>query len=276
MIIKFTKMHGLGNDFVVLDAVTQNINLSEIQRRHIAHRRFGIGCDQILLIQPPQDHHTDFHFQIFNADGSEAGACGNGARCFAQFVRMHNMSDKEVLRVSTSSGTLVLHHIDTNLIEVDMGKPQFSPAQIPFIADQQAKQYSLDVGGEQHTISTVSMGNPHAVLLVSDVELAPVDHLGPLIEHHGRFPERTNVGFLQIENSKEVKLRVFERGAGETQACGSGACAAVVAGRQLGLLDDEVIVHLRGGDLVVKWPSLDQSVLMRGPAQTVFEGTIEL
>ncbi|MES9942766.1 MAG: diaminopimelate epimerase [Candidatus Thiodiazotropha sp. 6PLUC2] len=276
MILQFTKMHGLGNDFVIIDAVNQQASLSESSCRLIADRRFGIGCDQILLVEPAKLPNTDFHYRIFNADGSEAGACGNGARCFAKFVRRHKLSDQQTLRVSTSSGIIVLHHLDNGMVEVDMGEPQFEPQAIPFISDKRTDQYSLDVAGEEHTISAVSMGNPHAVLLVADCDFAPVESLGPLIERHERFPERTNVGFLQVVNPGEVRLRVFERGAGETLACGSGACAAVAVGRQLGLLEEQVVVHLPGGDLVIEWAAEGQTVLMRGPAETVYEGAIEL
>lgn len=276
MLLKFTKMHGLGNDFVVIDAVNQQPSLSESSCRLIADRRFGIGCDQILVVEPAKFPNTDFHYRIFNADGTEAGACGNGARCFAHFVKKRNLSDRQTLRVSTSSGTIILRHLDNGMVEVDMGEPHFEPKAIPFVSDKRSDQYTLEVAGERHTISAVSMGNPHAVLLVADTELAPVALLGPLIEQHERFPERTNVGFLQVLNRGEIKLRVFERGVGETLACGSGACAAVAVGRQLGHLDEQVVVHLRGGDLVIKWPEEGQSVLIRGPAETVFEGTIEL
>ena len=276
MIVEFTKMHGIGNDFVVINAITQQIQLNPLDYSHIADRRFGIGCDQILLVESPKEDNIDFHYRIFNADGSEVAACGNGARCFARYVKEKGLSDKRSLRVATSAGVITLTHIDDNLIEVDMGVPRFEPSEIPFSASQRSSEYSLCVEDSEQTISAVSMGNPHAVLLVPDVDLAPVERLGPLIEHHKRFPERTNVGFMQVLNRGEIRLRVFERGTGETLACGSGACAAVAAGRQLGLLDKEVVTHLRGGDLVIKWPSEGQSVLMRGPAQTVYEGSIEI
>jgi diaminopimelate epimerase len=276
MIVNFTKMHGLGNDFVVIDAINQKITLTESSCRHISDRRFGIGCDQILLVEPAKLPNTDFHYRIINADGSDAGACGNGARCFAHFVRQKQLCDLQTIRVGTSSGSIVLRHLENNLVEVDMGVPDFEPQNIPFIAEQKTEQYTLEAAGEQHTISAVSMGNPHAVMLVADSDFAPVEKLGPLIERHQRFPERTNVGFLQVVNPAEIKLRVFERGAGETLACGSGACAAVAVGRQLGLLDEKVIAHLRGGDLVIEWSGEDSTVLMRGPAETVYEGAIEI
>ena len=276
MILNFTKMHGLGNDFVIIDAINQQFTLTEDICRHIADRRFGIGCDQILLVEPAKLPDTDFHFGIFNADGSEAGACGNGARCFAQFIRRKGLSKLQSVRVGTSTATIILRYLENHQIEVDMGMPSFDPATIPFVADQQADQYPLDIEGEQYAISAVSMGNPHAVLMVGDTDLAPVERLGPLIERHQRFPERTNVGFLQVISPNETKLRVFERGSGETLACGSGACAAVAAGRLLGLLEEEVVVHLRGGDLVIKWSDQGSTVLMRGPAETVYEGAIEI
>jgi diaminopimelate epimerase len=269
-------MHGLGNDFVVIDAINQKVRLSESSCRLISDRRLGIGCDQILLVEPAKLPDTDFHYRIINADGTDAGACGNGARCFAHFVRNNNLSEQQTLRVGTSSGIIVLRHLENNLVEVDMGAPNFDPNEIPFICDHKSERYTLDVAGEQITISAVSMGNPHAVVLVTDTDQAPVDKLGPLIERHERFPERANVGFLQVINPGEIKLRVFERGTGETLACGSGACAAVAVGRNLGLLNEKVIAHLRGGDLVIKWPMEGQTVLMRGPAETVYEGAIEL
>ncbi|MEJ2619457.1 MAG: diaminopimelate epimerase [Candidatus Thiodiazotropha sp.] len=276
MKLNFTKMHGLGNDFVVVDAINQEFTLTSDICCHIADRRFGIGCDQILLVEPAKSPDTDFHFRIFNADGSEAGACGNGARCFAQFIKHNGLSESQTVRVSTSSTSIILRYVEDNQIEVDMGMPSFAPATIPFIADQQADQYPLEIKGDVYTICAVSMGNPHAVLMVTDTDLAPVEQLGPLIENHPRFPQRTNVSFLQIINSRETKLRVFERGCGETLACGSGACAAIVAAHRLGLLDEEVVVHLRGGDLVIKWSGPGSTVLMRGPAETVFEGAIEI
>jgi diaminopimelate epimerase len=276
MKLNFTKMHGLGNDFVVIDAINQEFILNKDICCHIADRHFGIGCDQILLIEAAKLPDTDFHYRIINADGTDAGACGNGARCFAHFVRQKRLCDKETIRVGTSSGTIKLRYLMNNLVEVDMGAPHFEPGTIPFISEQQSEQYTIEVADEQQTISAVSMGNPHAVLLVADTEFAPVLSLGPLIERHQQFPQRTNVGFLQVIDPTEVKLRVYERGAGETLACGSGACAAVAVGRQLGLLEDKVIVHLRGGDLVIQWSGPGSNVYMRGPAETVFEGAIEI
>ncbi len=276
MTLRFTKMHGLGNDFVVFDAINQSVQLSESDCRRLADRRFGIGCDQILLVEPPRLPATDFHYRIFNADGSEVEACGNGARCFARFVREKGLSDKQVIPVGTAAGPITLKHLPGDLVEVDMGVPILEPALIPFEAGERALTYPLEVDGVTHEICAVSMGNPHAVLLVPDVDETPVTLLGPRIENHPRFRNRVNAGFMQIEDRGHIRLRVYERGAGETLACGSGACAAVVAGRLLGRLDPAVTVKLPGGELVVEWQSEGQPVLMRGTAETVFEGTIEL
>ena len=276
MNLRFTKMHGLGNDFVVIDAINQQVALSDDQYRFIADRRFGIGCDQILLVEPPRLDGTDFHYRIVNADGSEVEACGNGARCFARFVREKGLSDKDVIAVGTAAGPIVLKHLEGGLVEVNMGVPELEPRLIPFDAPQRALTYPLEVEGVTHQISAVSMGNPHAVLRVSSTDQAPVARLGPLIERHARFPKRVNVGFMQIEDRGHIRLRVYERGTGETLACGTGACAAVVAGRLLGQLDPQVRVRLTGGELVIEWQAEGQPVVMRGTADTVYEGTIEL
>ncbi|MCU7850557.1 MAG: diaminopimelate epimerase [Candidatus Thiodiazotropha sp. (ex Lucinoma kastoroae)] len=276
MKLVFTKMHGLGNDFVVIDAIRQHVKLSTRSCQSIADRRFGVGCDQILLIEPPRTNNSDFYYRIFNADGSEVEACGNGARCFARFVREKGLNDKDIISVETMAGKITLRHLPEDNIEVDMGIPDFKPSHIPFIAPHQLPTYTLDIGDVTYNICTLSMGNPHAVLIVPDIKQAPVSRLGPMIEQNPAFPQRANVGFMQIAQRSEVRLRVYERGAGETLACGTGACAAVVAGRLLGLLDERVLVHLPGGDLVVKWHSEGQPVLMQGPAETVYEGTIEL
>ncbi|MGD8913537.1 MAG: diaminopimelate epimerase [Candidatus Thiodiazotropha sp.] len=276
MKLHFTKMHGLGNDFVVIDAISQSVSLSQQRLTELADRHFGIGYDQLLMIEPPKSTDTDFYYRIFNADGTEVEACGNGARCFARFVKEKGLSSKSTIPVGTLAGRITLRHLADGNVEVDMGAPIFDPASIPFTASQQSNTYLLDVDGQQISLSALSMGNPHAVLIVPDVEQAAVARLGPLIENHSHFPQRTNVGFMQIERSSEIHLRVFERGTGETLACGSGACAAVVAGRRLGLLDETVTVHLLGGDLVVKWHSEGQPVLIEGPAETVYEGTIDL
>ncbi len=276
MKLQFTKMHGLGNDFVVINAIDQAVNLTTQKLRKIADRHFGVGCDQVLLIEPPAAMDTDFNYRIFNADGSEVEACGNGARCFARYVTDKGLSSKTVIPVGTLAGKITLKLLASGNVAVDMGKPRFEPASIPFLTERQADSYTLEVDGRQLSLSALSMGNPHAVLIVTDADQAEVAKLGPMIENHRQFPQRTNVGFMQLLGPSEIRLRVYERGTGETLACGSGACAAVVAGRQLGLLQEEVVVHLPGGDLVVKWQSESQSVLIEGPAETVYEGSIEL
>lgn len=274
MKLKFTKMHGLGNDFVVFDAINQRVALSEEQIRHIAHRRFGIGCDQVLLVEPPRLPGTEFHYRIFNADGSEVEQCGNGARCFARFVREQGLTQNDVIDVGTAAGPIRLF-IEGEQVRVNMGAPVLEPERIPFVADRRQPGYRIEVEGQRLEIGAVSMGNPHAVLRVDDVASAPVRRLGPLLESHPRFPERVNVGFMAVRAPDEIDLRVYERGAGETLACGTGACAAVVAGRLQGLLGETVTVHLRGGDLVVSWKGGSEPVWMTGPATTVFEGAIE-
>jgi diaminopimelate epimerase len=276
MKIEFTKMQGIGNDFVVIDAIRQAIDLSQADCRRIADRRFGIGCDQILLVEPPRLPDTDFHYRIINADGSEVEACGNGARCFARFVREKGLSDKALIPVGTAAGPITLKHLPNNQVEVNMGVPILEPAAIPFDAPARETTYPLEVDGITHEICAVSMGNPHAVMLVPSVDETPVALLGPQIERHARFPQRVNAGFMQILDHERIRLRVYERGTGETLACGSGACAAVVAGRLLGRLDPRVRVALPGGELVVEWQEEGQPVLLRGTAETVFEGTIEL
>jgi diaminopimelate epimerase len=276
MELRFCKMHGLGNDFVVIDAINQHVDLTTDQIRWLADRHFGIGCDQLLLVEAAADPAVDFHYRIFNADGGEVEQCGNGARCFARFVREHGLSDKDRIRVQTRTGVLELVIEADGQVTVDMGRPQFSPEKIPFQASQAADSYRLAVNGGEVEMSVLALGNPHAVILVDDVDSAPVNSLGPLLESHAAFPQRVNVGFMQIRDSAHVHLRVYERGAGETLACGSGACAAVVAGRQRGLLDDMVRVSLPGGDLQIQWTGNDASVMMTGPAVQVFEGQITL
>ena len=276
MRLKFTKMHGLGNDFVVLDATHAPLALERDQLRLLADRHFGIGCDQILQVEPPRSPDTDFYYRIFNADGGEVEQCGNGARCFVRFVREHGLTEKTEIRVGTQSGVIVPKLEADGRVTVDMGVPQFEPARIPFIAERRALTYQLDVGGAAIEISALSMGNPHAVQVVKDVDAAPVLTQGPAIEAHARFPQRVNAGYMQIINRGRIKLRVYERGAGETLACGSGACAAVVAGIQRNLLDDSVVVATRGGDLGISWQGEGKPVLMTGPAVTVFSGEIEL
>jgi len=276
MRLKFTKMHGLGNDFVVLDATRAPLALDRDQLRFLADRHFGIGCDQILQVEPPRSPDTDFYYRIFNADGGEVEQCGNGARCFVRFVREHGLTDKTEIRVGTQSGVIVPKLEADGRVTVDMGVPQFEPARIPFLAERRALTYQLEVGGAAIEISALSMGNPHAVQLVKDVDAAPVRTQGPAIEAHARFPQRVNAGYIQIIDRGRIKLRVYERGAGETLACGTGACAAVVAGIQRDLLDPRVVVTTRGGDLGISWQGEGKPVLMTGPAVTVFSGEVEL
>jgi len=276
MRLKFTKMHGLGNDFVVLDATRAPLALDRDQLRFLADRHFGIGCDQILQIEPPRSPDTDFYYRIFNADGGEVEQCGNGARCFVRFVRERGLTDKTEIRVGTQSGVIVPKLEGDGRVTVDMGVPQFEPARIPFLAERRALTYQLEVGGAAIEISALSMGNPHAVQLVKDVDAAPVRTQGPAIEAHARFPQRVNAGYIQIIDRGRIKLRVCERGAGETLACGTGACAAVVAGIQRDLLDPRVVVTTRGGDLGISWQGEGKPVLMTGPAATVFSGEVEL
>jgi len=276
MLLRFTKMHGLGNDFVVIDLVTQRASLNEKRIRFLADRRFGIGCDQLLVVEPPQNPDVDFRYRIFNCDGSEVEQCGNGARCFARFVYERKLTGKRKIKVETSSGIIELNLVGKNKVTVDMGVPELEPQQIPFDAPARSEHYDLDVADQTLAISAVSMGNPHAVTQVDNVDTAPVEELGPLIENHSRFPNRVNAGFMQVLNRKAIKLRVYERGVGETLACGTGACAAVVAGRLQGLLDSEVNVELPGGKLSIQWQGEGHPVLMTGPATTVFHGQIYL
>ena len=273
--LKFTKMHGLGNDFVVFDAISQQVALSAAQFRDIANRHFGVGCDQILLVEKPTQAGVDFSYRIFNADGGEVEQCGNGARCFARFVHDRGLSDKREIRVETKSGIIVPRLEADGNVTVDMGAPRFEPAEIPFVAERRALTYPLTFDNRTVEISAVSMGNPHAVQVVEDADSAPVERDGGLIELHERFPQRVNAGFMQVLNRHHIKLRVFERGAGETLACGTGACAAAVAGIARGLLDSPVRVSTHGGDLSIAWNGEGTPVLMTGPAVRVFEGEIE-
>lgn len=275
MKLKFTKMQGLGNDFVVLDGINQTIALDREQIRKLADRHFGIGCDQILLVEKAEGQ-ADFRYRIFNADGGEVEQCGNGARCFVRYVHDHGLTQKNEIRIETLSGVISPHLEVNGNVTVNMGKPIFEPEAIPFIAEKRALTYPLELQGQPVTISAVSMGNPHAVRVVPDVDNAPVDTEGALIESHPRFPKRVNVGYLQVMDRTHIKLRVFERGAGETLACGTGACAAVVAGINLGLLDHRVKVSTRGGELTISWHGNDEPVWMTGSAVTVFEGEINL
>ena len=276
MKLKFSKMHGLGNDFVVLDGIRQQVSLTPAQLRFLADRNFGIGCDQILLVEKPSQPDIDFRYRIFNADGSEVEQCGNGARCFVRFVHDVGLTDKREIRVETQTGIIGPRLEEDGNVTVNMGIPRFLPNEIPFLHDDDVVIYSLDVADETLEISVVSMGNPHAVQVVDSVDRAPVAEHGPLIENHQRFPQRVNAGFMQIIDRNSIKLRVYERGSGETLACGTGACAAVVTGIRRGLLDSPVRVTTRGGDLTIAWGGSGQPVLMTGPAVTVFSGEIEL
>ncbi|MFT7090112.1 MAG: diaminopimelate epimerase [Candidatus Azotimanducaceae bacterium] len=275
-------MHGLGNDFVLLDLISQDVSIREEQIRALADRRLGVGFDQLLIVEPPNSPDTDFNYRIFNADGSEAEQCGNGARCFLRFVRDRGLTTKTQIRLSTNSGVIEARLEPDGNITIDMGPPVLEPDNIPFIAERAQITYPLQVAmpvcgtDKQFDISSVSMGNPHAVLLVDDLHQTPVSQLGPLIENHERFPQRVNVGFMQIISRSEIRLRVFERGVGETRACGTGACAAVVAGRLRGLLDEMVKVKLTGGDLNVSWAGDNASVMMTGPASRVYEGRLHI
>lgn len=273
---RFTKMHGLGNDFVVLDATRAPIDLSAERVRRIADRHFGVGCDQLLVVEPASRPDVDFRYRIFNADGGEVEQCGNGARCFVRYVHEKGLTARREIRVETRSGIIAPRLEDNGLVTVDMGVPVLEPARVPFVSDSDAVVQPLEVGGATVPITAVSMGNPHAVQVVADVDAAPVAQQGPLIEGHARFPARVNAGFMQVVSPHEVRLRVYERGAGETLACGTGACAAVVAGILRGLLASPVRVHTRGGDLQIAWDGPATPVMMTGPAVTVFEGELEL
>ena len=276
MTLKFTKMHGAGNDFVVIDGVRQSVALTPEKLRFIADRHFGIGCDQILLVEKSLRHDADFRYRIFNADGGEVEQCGNGARCFVRFVHEKKLTSKKAIVVETKSGLIAPRLEEDGRVTVNMGAPILEPARIPFTSDSDAALQPLEVDGQTVQISAVSMGNPHAVQVVDDVDTAPVERQGFLIERHERFPNRVNAGFMQVIDRSHIKLRVYERGAGETLSCGTGACAAVVAGIRRGLLDDTVHVATRGGTLTITWAGGEQPVLMTGPAITVFEGEINL
>ncbi|MBV8628611.1 MAG: diaminopimelate epimerase [Paraburkholderia sp.] len=286
MKLKFTKMHGAGNDFVVLDGYTQPVSLTSAQVRALADRHFGIGADQLLLVERPTVDGVDFRYRIFNCDGGEVEHCGNGARCFVKFVRDARLTELRTVRVQVQNGIATLTMQDNGEVVVDMGSPTFDPARVPFDANGLEGRregndtlWPLDVNGATRWISVVSMGNPHAVQIVDDVEAFPVLTDGPVIEKHARFPQKVNAGFMQIVGRSEIKLRVFERGAGETLACGTGACAAVAAGIRRGLLDSPVKVHTHGGALTISWDGAHDeaaALLMAGPATTVFEGEIEV
>ena len=276
MRLRFTKMHGQGNDFVMINGVSQPFLLSKDQIRFLADRHFGIGCDQLLVVEKPSRGDADFRYRIFNADGGEVEQCGNGARCFARFVRDEGLTDKGEIRVETLSGLIAPRIEPDGEISVNMGAPRLNPKDIPFIADAEALTYAIEVAGSMRSISAISMGNPHAVQVVDDVDAAPVGSEGPLLEHHARFPARVNAGYLQVLARDHIRLRVWERGAGETLACGTGACAAVVAGIRLGKLDNRVRVSTRGGDLTISWEGAASPVMMRGAATAVYRGEIDI
>lgn len=286
MNLAFTKMHGLGNDFVVIDATNDPVELNQQQIRFIADRHMGVGCDQLLMVEAARTSDTEFYYRIYNADGSEVEQCGNGARCFARYVVEKGLTTNRQIDVGTAKGKITLYLEDNGQVRVNMGAPEFEPSRIPIASTEYAVNYSLDIDGELIDFSSVSMGNPHAVIRVDDVEAAPVDRLGPVLESHAFFPERVNVGFMAIKDRNAIDLRVFERGTGETLACGTGACAAVVSGIKAGWLEQEVVVSLPGGQLKVAWANNERSgkdkagddnpVWMTGPATFVFEGNIKL
>ncbi len=276
MQLRFSKMHGLGNDFIVFDAINQCVDLTEQQIRLLADRHFGVGCDQLLLVEKPVSDNADFKYRIFNADGSEVSQCGNGARCFARFVREKGLSEKDEVVVDTNAGQLRLSYADHDWVMVNMGVPQHAPSAVPVLFEQESLLYQAEISGAIVSFSAVSMGNPHAVLQVENVDEAPVLSWGKQLESHKLFPERANIGFMQILSRSAIRLRVYERGAAETLACGSGACAAVVAGIELGILDKQVEVSLPGGGLKISWQGRGEPVFMSGPAVMVFEGQIEL
>ncbi len=276
MRLEFTKMHGLGNDFVVIDATRVSVNLTPAQLRFIADRHFGVGCDQILLVEPARDPGTDFFYRIFNSDGGEVEQCGNGARCFVRFVHERGLSGKTAIRVGTLGGVIEPRLEVDGQVTVNMGVPQFEPAVVPFDAPAVLPLYDLRIANKSIKINVLSMGNPHAVQVVDDVDAAPVAEEGPLIEAHPRFPQRVNAGFMQVVDRARIRLRVYERGAGETLSCGTGACAAAVAGNLRGMLDQRVTVSTRGGDLVIVWSGKGTPVMMTGPAVTVYTGVVTL
>ena len=276
MKLRFTKMHGLGNDFVMVDAISQKVSITPERAKKLADRHFGIGCDQVLVVEPPTSSDADFFYRIFNHDGNEVENCGNGARCFAVFVRMRKLTGKRSIRAQTIGGNLLLHVHEDNQVTVDMGVPRMLPESIPFIAEQQAVTYPLHLDECTLDISAISMGNPHAVTIVDDVSTFDIKTLGPQVEHHSAFPNRVNAGFMQVLSRTQAQVRVYERGAGETLACGTGACAAVVAGRLRQLLDCKVEVQLAGGKLTIEWQGDGHPVMMTGPASTVFHGQITL
>ena len=279
MLLRFTKMHGLGNDFMMVDLISQQVTLNLELVKELSDRRFGIGFDQLLTVRPPVRPDSDFRYTIYNADGSEAEQCGNGARCFLRFVRDEGLTTKSTVRLETSNGDITCKLEKDGNITVDMGQPALQPGKVPFVADSAQINYDLSLGpefSERFSISALNVGNPHAVITVAAVHSAPVVEIGPLIERHPRFPEGVNVGFMEVVSRKKIRLRVFERGVGETKACGSGACAAVVAGRLQGVLDNTVDVELTGGHLSVTWGGDNDTIKMTGPACKVYEGRLQV
>ena len=276
MLLKFTKMHGLGNDFVVVDAVSRKVFFNKQQIEKLSDRNWGIGFDQLLVVEPPMNPDMDFRYRIYNSDGSEVEHCGNGARCFAKFVLDRELTNKRTINVETKRGAIQLRVLDGDLVTVDMGEPSFVPEDLPFTAEPSDGLYSVMAGDEEYFITPVSVGNPHAVIKVDQLTDNEVAKIGALIECHERFPRKVNVGFMQVISPDEINLRVYERGVGETQACGTGACAAVVAGIKQGWLVPKVTAHLRGGDLHIEWQGEGLPILMTGPAEKVFEGQIYL
>lgn len=276
MILKFTKMHGAGNDFVVIDLISQHCKLRPRDFRKLADRRFGVGCDQVLLVEAPGNPDVDFRYRIFNADGGEVEQCGNGARCFARFVRDKKLTSKRVITVETAGGIITLRLRDHHQVEVNMGAPEFEPEKIPYRAAARAESYRLELPDQILEIGAVSMGNPHAITRVEDVDSLDLEVIGPVVESHPDFPQRVNAGFMQVISESEIRLRVFERGVGETLACGTGACAAVVYGMSRGWLRDSVTVQLPGGKLSISWAGPGQPVVMTGPTAVVFEGSIKI
>ena len=274
MQLRFTKMHGAGNDFVMIDLVSQYFTLRPKHVRRLADRHFGVGCDQVLVVEAPTEPDMDFRYRIYNADGNEVEQCGNGARCFARFVRDKKLTTKKVIRVETAGGPLELRVLEEHQVQVNMGKPMLEPAQIPYLASPRANSYQLTADGQQLEIGAISMGNPHCVVRVDDAAETDLEHLGPTIQELPEFPEKANVGFMQVISDTQIKLRVFERGVGETLACGSGACAAVVYGILQGWLRDTVTVSLPGGKLSISWDGEGQAVMMTGPTAVSFEGSI--
>ena len=276
MLLKFTKMHGLGNDFVVIDGVNQSVDLATDQLKSIADRHFGIGCDQILLVESPTVANADFRYRIFNSDGGEVQQCGNGARCFVQFVHEKGLTEKNTISVETLGGIIEIHRQSNGEITVNMGIPDFEPQSLPLLAEERKAHYSINIDNKEIDFGAVSVGNPHAVIQVDDIDKAPVTEWGAILESHDIFPERVNVGFMQILDRDRIRLRVFERGVGETLACGTGACAAVLVGINWEVLNNRVTVELPGGNLLVEWDNGQAPVFMTGPAQTVFDGQITI